>query len=415
MSADLDPEIPGKAPAEAMALRAKPRPVTRLSKRSLALLLGGASVLVLGGAIWALRPPAKPEKAAELYSTDRHATAEGLNGLPKDYLGVTPPAAGPPQLGPPLPGDLGGPILRAQAEGRMGQEAGPTMGGPADPARDQSLQAELKARQDAIGSPLFSASDRGRPAIGEAAGSGAPPADAAALIGALTQAGTSSTATPAVATPSRQEAFLSARAEVEVVSAHRLQAPASPYAVLSGTMIAAALVTGLDSDLPGQVVATVTAPVFDTVTGRILLIPQGARLLGTYDSQTRFGDSRALVVWTRLLLPNGRSVILDRQSAVDAQGFAGLSDQVDHHWRRLIGGAAVSTLLGVGAELATPQSEGRNGQVVIAARDGVQDSVNQVGQELTRRNLDIKPTLKVRPGFQIRMLVSKDLVLEPYL
>ena len=121
-----------------------------------------------------------------------------------------------------------------------------------------------------------------------------------------------------------------------------------------------------------------------------------------------------LVVWTRLLLPNGRSVILDRQSAVDAQGFAGLSDQVDHHWRRLIGGAAVSTLLGVGAELATPQSDGSNGQVIIAARDGVQDTVNQVGQELTRRNLDIKPTLKVRPGFTIRVLVSKDLVLEPY-
>ncbi len=401
-----DPEEPrGKAPAEAMALRAKPRPVTRLSKRALALLLGGAAVVVFGGTIWARRPPAKSDKVAELFSTERHATAEGLNGLPSDYADVRPAA---PKLGPPLPGDLGGPILNAQAEGRM--DAG---GAPADPMRDQARQAELKARQDAIGSALFSASDRGRPAAADSASAGAPSPDAAALIGALTQTGATSPA-PGAIVPSRQEAFLSARADDEVVSGHRLQAPASPFTVLSGSLIAAALITGLNSDLPRQVVATVTAPVFDTVTGRILLVPQGARLLGTYDSRTRFGDSRALVVWTRLLLPNGRSVILDRQSAVDAQGFAGLSDTVDHHWRRLIGGAAVSTLLGVGAELATPKSGGSGGQVVIAVQDGLQDSVNQVGQELTRRNLDIKPTLNVRPGFPIRVLVSKDLVLEPY-
>jgi type IV secretion system protein VirB10 len=142
--------------------------------------------------------------------------------------------------------------------------------------------------------------------------------------------------------------------------------------------------------------------------------PQGARLLGTYDSQTAFGDSRAMVVWTRLILPNGRSVILDRLSGVDPQGFAGVADSVDHHWRRLIGGAAVSSLLGVGAELAAPSTSGGDSQIVIATRNGVQDAVNQVGQELTRRNLDIKPTIEVRPGLPLRVLVSRDLVLEPY-
>ncbi|WP_371130381.1 TrbI/VirB10 family protein [Phenylobacterium sp.] len=137
-------------------------------------------------------------------------------------------------------------------------------------------------------------------------------------------------------------------------------------------------------------------------------------MLGTYDSQTAFGDSRAMVVWTRLILPNGRSVILDRLPGVDAQGFAGVADSVDRHWRRLVGGAAVSSLLGVGAEFASPQTNGRDGQIVIAARNGGQDIVNQVGQELTRRNLDIRPTITARPGHPIRVLVSRDLVLEAY-
>ncbi|CAN7491313.1 conjugal transfer protein TraI [Phenylobacterium sp. LjRoot225] len=383
--------------------------MTRLSRKTIAGLLAVSAVVIMAGTLWALRPMEKKPSPDELYSTEHRAVAEGVTRLPRDYSSVA-SAAGAPKLGPPLPGDLGLPIVAAQAGGRMAAGATPAMGPTvpgASAVADQARDQRLKAAQDAVGSPLFSVSDRGRaaPATGEVA------ADGGSSLIVPTAAETPG---PSGSTPSRHEAFANTVGDQQSVSAHRLEAPASPYSVLAGTVISAALVTGLNSHLPGQVIATVTAPVYDTVSGRILLIPQGARLLGTYDSQTAFGDSRALVVWTRLILPNGRSVILDRLSGVDAQGFAGVADSVDHHWRRLIGGAAVSSLLGVGAELATPQTSGGDGQIVIATRNGVQDTVNQVGQELTRRNLDIKPTIKVRPGFPLRVLVSRDLVLEPY-
>ena len=123
-----------------------------------------------------------------------------------------------------------------------------------------------------------------------------------------------------------------------------------------------------------------------------------------------------MVVWNRLILPNGRSVVLDRLSATDAQGYAGVTDTVDNHWKRLIGRHLLSSAIGVGAGLASPdaQATGSNGEIVIATRNGVQDTVNQVGQELTKRNLDIKPTIKIRSGYPLRVLVSRDLVLEPY-
>ena len=389
---------PKQAP-EALALRARPKPVTRLSRRALAVLLGGSAFVILGGTMWALRAPDRAAKdGSELYSTDRKPSADGLAALPRDYAGVKPVVA--PVLGPPLPGDLGPAILRAEEAGKIppGEAGMPT---PAQTPAEAEAERRRKAAQEAIASPLLVKIDG--------------PATPAALI-APGPAGEAGLSPPASAEPgqTRREALLSRGGDRDVVSGHRLQAPASPWTVLAGTMIPAALVTGLNSDLPGMVVATVTAPVFDSLTGRTLLIPQGARLIGTYDDQVGFGEERALVVWTRLILPNGRSLVLDRLPAGDAQGFAGLADQIDHHWRRLAAGAALSTLLGAGAELAAPQQTGSQGTVIVAARDSLQGSVNQVGQELTRRNLDVKPTIKVRPGHPLRVMVSRDLVLEPY-
>jgi len=186
---------------------------------------------------------------------------------------------------------------------------------------------------------------------------------------------------------------------------------------MAGTIIPAAIVTGLNSDLPGQAIATVIEPVYDTVTGKTLLIPQGSRLLGTYDAQVSYGQSRVLLVWTRLIMPDGSSIVLDRLPATDSQGFAGIKDGTDNHWGKLIAGAALSTLLGVGAELGSQNSGlGSTGQqtVVVATSRSAEESVNQVGQQLTRRNLNVQPTLTVRPGFPVRVIVNKDLVLRPY-
>jgi len=178
--------------------------------------------------------------------------------------------------------------------------------------------------------------------------------------------------------------------------------------------IPAALITGIRSDLPGQLTAQVTENIFDTPTGLAKLVPQGARLIGIYDSQVAFGQSRVSLVWTRLIMPNGRSIVLERQQGADAGGYAGLEDEVDNHWAELLKAALLSTILGVGAELGAGADNGSNVDILQALRLGAANSLNQTGQQITRRNLNIQPTLTVKPGFPVRVIVNRDLILEPY-
>jgi type IV secretion system protein VirB10 len=179
----------------------------------------------------------------------------------------------------------------------------------------------------------------------------------------------------------------------------------------AGTTIRAALITGLKSDVPGPVVAQVTEDVFDNVGGRWKLIPQGSRLIGTYEARVAFGQSRAQVAWTRLILPDGRSVALDREPAGDVQGFAGLADGVDRHWARIAGAALVSTILGLGAQAGAGSGEG---QLAEALRTGAASGVSQAGEQLVGKSLETKPTLMVREGFPVRVLLTHDLELEPW-
>ena len=189
----------------------------------------------------------------------------------------------------------------------------------------------------------------------------------------------------------------------------------SPYLTATGrAVIAGALVTGIKSDLPGDVIGTVTEPVYDTATGKFLLIPQGSRILGRYNSQVSYGQSRVQVVWNRIILPDTSSLTLDNLVGTDPAGYAGLEDDVDWHWNRIFAGAVLTTLLGVGAELAAPENRQDGNRIVIAGRDSAQDSINQVGQEITRRNMNIQPTLTSRPGLPVRIIVNRDLVLRPY-
>jgi hypothetical protein len=173
-------------------------------------------------------------------------------------------------------------------------------------------------------------------------------------------------------------------------------------------------ITGLRSDLPGQITAQVTENIFDTPTGGARLIPQGAKLIGIYDSQVAFGQSRVLLVWTRLIMPNGRSIVLERQQGADAGGYSGLEDEIDNHWAELFKAALLSTILGVGAELGSGADTGSNTDIIQALRLSAANSLNQTGQQVVRRNLNIQPTLTIRPGFPVRVIVNRDLVLEPY-
>ena len=166
----------------------------------------------------------------------------------------------------------------------------------------------------------------------------------------------------------------------------------------------------MNSDLPGLVIAQLTENVFDSVTGRTLLIPQGSRLIGTYDSVVAFGQSRALVVWQRIIMPDGSSIQIDNLPSTDTAGYSGLEDEVDYHTWALLKGVALSTLLGVSTQLTlSGQSD-----LVQAIRQSTQDSVNHAGQQITEKNLNVQPTITVRPGWPLRVIVHKDLVLRPY-
>ncbi|MCF6757703.1 TrbI/VirB10 family protein [Pseudomonas balearica] len=414
MSQDYTPDLvgpqAGKVPPETVALRAQPRPVTRLNRRTLAALAGGLFVAVLGATIWSLQPP-KPRGGndpAELYNVDRVSRSEGLDRLPSDYSKLPPP---PPELGPPLPGDLGPAIVQSQ------RPTPPSYTTPGHDPTEAERLARLKEAEEAAASSVFFRTGGQPPAMAAPA---QPAADAATLAGfdPLAAGPASTAAQPAdpTAVQNRQEqkeAFLQA-GTTETRNSGSLQLPASPYQVMAGTVIAGALVTGIKSDLPGDVIGTVTEPVYDTATGKHLLIPQDSRILGRYNSQVSYGQSRVQVVWSRIILPDTSSLTLDNLVGADPAGYSGLEDGVDWHWDRVFAGAALTTLLGIGAELAAPENRQDGDRIIIAGRDGLQDSVNQVGQEMTRRNMNIQPTLTERPGLPVRIIVNRDLMLRPY-
>lgn len=414
-----------KETPEVLPLRAPPRPVTRLNRRSIAVVSAVLAAAVLGATIWSLQSQhGTREAAVELHNTERVAHADGLEQLPPDYsklAQLSPAPAAPPVLGPPLPGDLGGPLFHAEQQAAAGSGApnAPLHADPAaDAARIERINRQREA-EEAARAPLFFRGNTRK----ETAAAIAPATTSSSVSQPPALEPQQAAAAPATSNTSpnaaqnmqdQKRSFLERASDTASVSPHRLQSPVSPYQVLAGTVISAALITGIDSDLPGQVVASVTEPVYDTATGRHLLIPQGSRLIGQYDSQIAFGQRRVPLVWNRLIFPDTSSIALDRLLGVDPSGYAGLQDGVDWHWQQLLASAALSTLIGVGAELAAPDRGNGQSQVVVAARQSVEDTVNQVGQELTRRNLNVQPTLTIRPGFPVRVIVNNDLVLRPY-
>ncbi len=187
--------------------------------------------------------------------------------------------------------------------------------------------------------------------------------------------------------------------------------PRSPYAVQAGSTISAALVTALNSDQPGRVVAQVTEDVYDSVTGEHLLIPQGARLLGTYDAATTHGDQRLLIVWNRLIMPNGWSIALRGMPGTDAAGVSGVRDSVDAHLGRIAVASLLSGALSVAANEAESDDEDR---LTESVGDAAAQEAARVGARIVDRELSVRPTLRIRAGATVRVLVSQDIVLRPY-
>jgi type IV secretory pathway VirB10-like protein len=394
--------VPPKADPETLVLRGSPGRVVRFRRGAVIALAALGSTAIVGTAWVALKPAAFRVVAGGDDRSDAGAKAptDALADAPKSYGDV-------PQLGPPLPGDLGRPILEHQrAIGAIIPPAGPNQAAQAAEAERQRLEAERKAARESGVMVQVSG------ARASAAG-GAPVSVAASPATATTEANPRIALDPErdPGGQQRKADFLAGKDGGGDVNPHALEAAPSPWTLSAGSVIAASLITGLNSDLPGLVTAQVTQNAYDSVTGRTLLIPQGARLIGSYDSVVAFGQKRALLVWQRIILPDGSSVRIDNVPATDMAGFAGLSDKVDMHTWQLLKGVALSTLLGVGTELSFGSSES---DLVRAIRESAQQSGTRAGDQMVTRNLNIQPTLRVRPGWSLRVVVHKDIVLRPW-
>jgi type IV secretion system protein VirB10 len=387
------PQPEGGDRSLAAELRLRPdRPrVTRISRKVLIGLGTVASVSVLGLTYWALQSHGVKPESQNLYNTQNQNVADGVASLPSNY-GDLPKQA--PQLGPPLPGDLGPPILHA--------EQGSNTPAGTNAANQQLIQEQDSARTSSLFVQTASASTT----LQQSQAGSVMPAQGNNETGNQ-PAGPSSDQNM----QDQKLAFLNGPSDAPTVSSDRLTPAASPYIIQAGTVIPAALITGIESDLPGQITAQVTENVYDSPTGQYLLIPQGARLIGEYNSEVAYAQTRVQLIWTRLIMPNGQSIVLANQPGADTQGYSGLQDGVNNHWGAIFEAALLSTFLSVGAEAGTSNQENN---LIQAIRSGASDSFNQAGQQVVERELNIQPTLTIRPGFPVRVIVNRDFIIEPY-
>ena len=383
-----------KADPETLAIRTRPPRAIRFKRGMIVATAAIGSVSLLAVTWISLSPRLihRAEQTGELSQPDARP-GDALNSAPRTYGDV-------PRLGPPLPGDLGKPILEhQQAMGSL------------TPV-DQQMRLAVAAERERQLAELRTARESGLLIQGKQVSGGGEGARAPESVPATPETDSATSVPDAADDPNRQHRkaqFIAALDPRGDVNPHSLVPLPSPYTLSAGSLISASLTTGVRSDLPGLVTAQVTENVWDSATGRILLVPQGARLIGSYDSVVAFGQKRALIVWQRIMMPDGSSLRLDNVPATDASGYAGLADKVDFHTWQILKGIALSTLLGVGSELALSGQ----GDLVRAIRMSTQDNVTRAGDQLTQRNLAIQPTITIRPGTPVRLVVHKDLVFTP--
>jgi type IV secretion system protein VirB10 len=390
-------------PAQLDAIRVKGPGARGLNKPAILTAAGGgvAVVLLLASGAFSSNPSAKPATTKPMMSDPaRPEMAQGaIKALPSDYAQAaaleaaeqkdqTPTPfdqAGPPQLGPPLPGDI---AAFAQA---------------------QQTPGDMPAYGNEWSSPAaYAPPEAPDPAIAEAAA-----ADRSGIFFALREeprkADTGSAQPVAYQAPqrSRLTAVAPQDRDQPASAAH------SERVLFPGTVIPASLVTDLNSESPGPVIAQVTQTIFDSATGRIALIPQGARLMGAYRSSSGYGQSRVAIIWSRLIMPDGDEVALD-EVAADPSGAAGVKGEVDNHWGDVFGAAALGTLINIGVATAEEPQLTYGGigamsrdPVDAAIADGVQRSASSVTNRVVDRGLAIPPTVRASAGTRISVFVTR--------
>lgn len=384
-----------KRPADDVLRAYSPRPaVRRLNRAAIALIFLAVGLLFGGRMIvglfnrYAEQIREEERERARLRAPDDAVERSLIGKLPADYTFTIPPPP-PPKPEPPK------------------EEEKPQEPPPIDPELQKRLEAQRREQEVAINSPIQF------PNV-NAMSPDPSPDNALAPHDAFATGFGSRTTEFGRELPydAQQRKFFRDATDVQTYVPSRFLPPRSPYEIKGGTIIRAALITPINTDLPGDVIGQVTANLYDTVTGRYLLIPQGSKLIGRYNSEVLKGHDRALIAWQRLILPNGYSIVLEAMPGTDAAGVAGMADQVDWHTKQLAGATLLSTLIALGGNLAagiTPD----NRELSIVAETVAQDA-SRVGQRVVDRELDRRPTIIVRAGMPFNVLVNKDLVLAPY-
>ena len=330
-----------------------------------------------------------------------------------------------PVLGPPLPGDLGAAMVQSQPKPSANFAAS------SEPSPEEQLRTKLYQKALMAGPTFSSGGAAGFGGGGGGQNSGRSGRDRASddfnksmaglqekLVDSMGQLTGGGDIVGPVAAQNMQDEKRKFKDHTIVTDdnylSNSLTWPRSQFEVKAGSIIPVSLITGINSDLPGDIIGQVRENVYDTVTGNHLLVPQGSRLMAEYDSIIAYGQERALICWNRLIRPDGSSIDLECSPGVDLEGYAGVRDKVDNHWLRLIGGVVLSSVLAVSATMSQGDIEGQHatGQQKMAASAG--ESLNNVGEQITEKNLNIQPTLTVRPGFSVNVLVNKDMILTPY-
>lgn len=390
MSDQLENQTVEKGSPEVLTLDPPKKKITQLNRKLIGAGAGTLGALLVLALTFGLDTSNRQRRGEGNEPTPQMVSShpsDRVNELPSDYAGA---------MRKPLPTD-------PQMQPRLMADLQPSAGGSREEIA--ALQAQQRMDQEALKSDIFFV----KPEIEQKISNLSVPALP------VKQEGTAGYAMelPDYAGQNMQSqklAFLNEFAMSDVYLEQPYQAPVSQYEVKAGTMISAALVTAVNSDLPGDVIAQVTENIYDTVTGRYLLIPQGAKLYGKYDSVVAYGQDRALVIWQRLIMPNGYSIQLDGMIAADKTGASGLSDMVDYHMDKLAGGVLLSTAISWAGNLA--DDDGGNSLNDVGAT--VAQESSRVGQEITRRNLDVQPTITIRHGYPVRVLVNRDMILSPY-
>jgi type IV secretory pathway VirB10-like protein len=411
--------------------------MTRVNKLPIILVCGVAALIVMVIAYTALQRAAKQREMNE--GQKKEEVADSASATPGDMFRTAPTAG--EIAATPKPDPLADPAL-GQAGPAPGTRAAPAMLSPADQALEQQRAQLLQQRRQLLMQALNAdtevrlqgqGSGSGQQAAGSRQGAPvgaigrAPGADAAAsrlagmeAIAAGMDGGGGGGAADANL-QARKESFASNQAGAQFGKDAALirVPPLVPTELKAGAVIPAVMIGGINSDLPGQIVAQVRQDVFDTASGRTKLIPQGSRLVGRYDSQVAFGQSRVLVVWDRVIFPDGSSLSLAGMPGTDGAGYAGFGDKVNNHTVRTFGAAVLVSLVSAAAQLSQPDTRSSTGNSLTASNQEIAaaalgQQINQFGMSVAQKHLNVQPTLIIRPGYRFAVMVTRDLPLSGY-